>query len=337
MKLALPSEPARSAPREPAVVPVVAQSESSARIEALLVGRELLARKARSFNLATSWLPADLRDDIAILYAFCRLADDLADESETRAEADAALTRLEAELLGDRPQRAVVIALRGLARRHGFPLTHAHALLDGVRTDLDLVRIEDDVQLLDYSYLVASTVGLMLSRILGVRDTEAEPHAIDLGLAMQLTNIVRDVREDAERGRVYLPRTRLAAHGITPEQVIAGTAPRAALRQVCLEVLGLADRYYASAEQGFRFIPLRARFGVAVAARVYASIGWRIRRTGHHPLDGRMVVPSAEKLGRIGQAVAVSLRWSIGPQGPACHDRTLHLALRADDGTGRRP
>jgi phytoene synthase len=177
----------------------------------------------------------------------------------------------------------------------------------------------------------------MLSHLLGVRDPAAEPHAIDLGLAMQLTNIVRDVREDAERGRVYLPRTRLAAHGITPEQVLAGAAPRSALRQVCLEVLNLADRYYASAEQGFRFIPLRSRLGVAVASRVYAAIGWRIRRTGHHPLDGRMVVPRAEKLGRIGQAVAVSLRSSIVPGFAARHDPTLHLALRADDGAGRRP
>jgi phytoene synthase len=320
---------------EPGHAALAIPSESAARLEALVVGRELLARKARSFNLATSLLPADLRDDIAILYAFCRLADDLADESASRAQAGAALNRLEAELLGDRPQQSVVIALRSLARQHGFPVAHARALLDGVRTDLELVRIEDDVQLLDYSYLVASTVGLMLSRILGVRDPEAEPHAIDLGLAMQLTNIVRDVREDAERGRVYLPRTRLAAYGVTPEQVVAGTAPRGALRQVCLEVLELADRYYASAEQGFRFIPLRARFGVAVAARVYASIGWRIRRTGHDPLDGRMVVPPAEKLGRIGQAMAVSLYSSIGPLVHVRHDRTLHLALRTDDGTGR--
>ena len=333
MRLALSVEPQQSAHREP----VVALAESTAWGEALRIGRELLARKARSFHLATSLLPADLRDDISVLYAFCRVADDLADESESPELAEAALARLEAELLGAQPQRPVISALRSLASRRGFPLRHARALLEGVRSDLGLVRIEDDVQLLDYSYLVASTVGLMLSQLLGVRNPEAEPHAIDLGLAMQLTNIVRDVREDAERGRVYLPRTRLAVHGITPEQVVAGTAPRGALRQVCLEVLGLADRYYASAEQGLRFIPLRARFGVAVASRVYAGIGWRIRRTGHHPVDGRMVVPSAEKLGRIGQALALSLRSSLTPGLRIGHDRSLHFALRIEDSAGRRP
>lgn len=333
MSHALSARPELAPPRDPTPAP----SESDAWLQALEFGRTLLARKARSFHLATSLLPADLRDDIAILYAFCRLADDLADESESPEAGDLALRRLDAELRGARPPSAVIAALRALAKRHDFPLTHAHALLDGVRSDLGPVRIEDDVQLLDYSYLVASTVGLMLSHLLGVRDPAAEPHAIDLGLAMQLTNIVRDVREDAERGRVYLPRTRLAAHGITPEQIIDGTASRAALRQVCLELLGLADRYYESAEQGFRFIPLRSRLGVAVAARVYASIGWRIRRTGHHPSDGRMVVPRAEKLGRIGQAVAVSLRSSLVPGYNPRHDPALHLDLKTDAGALRRP
>jgi 15-cis-phytoene synthase len=332
MRLALSAEPRRAGHCEPAAV----EQDSAAWFEAVGIGRQLLARKARSFHLATRLLPEDLRDDIAVLYAFCRIADDLADESDSPELADVALSRLEAELLGAQPQRAVISALRGLARRRGFPLSHARALLEGVRSDLRPARIENDVQLLDYSYLVASTVGLMLNHLLGVVDPEAEPHAIDLGLAMQLTNIVRDVREDAERGRVYLPHTRLTAHGITPEQVIAGTASRGALRDVCLEVLELADRYYASAEQGFRFIPLRARFGVAVAARVYAAIGRRIRRTGHHPLDGRMVVPGPEKLGRIGQAVAVTLRSSITSGLPLGHDRRLHLALRIDDSTGRR-
>lgn len=269
-------------------------------------GQSLLAQKARTFRLATAMLPAGLHDDIAVLYAFCRTADDLVDESAD----EGALLRLERELMGAEVPGPLVQALQDVSRRRGFSLCHAQSLLEGVRGDLGTVIIENDGELLAYSWRVASTVGLMVSRLLGVEDPAAEGHAADLGLAMQLTNIVRDVREDALRGRVYLPRTRLEQHGLSTDDVLQGRQ-REGVRAVCLELLDLADRYYASGEAGFRYIPLRARVGIAVAQRVYASIGWRIRATGHHPLDGRLVVPRAEKLGRVGEAVAVSVRSSF--------------------------
>jgi len=269
-------------------------------------GHALLARKARTFRLATAMLPAGLQDDIAVLYAFCRTADDLADETGD----ELALLRLEREVAGDEPACPLVQALQDLAHRRGISLCHAQSLLTGVRQDLGCVTMENDGELLAYSWRVASTVGLMVSRLIGVRDPAAEGHAADLGLAMQLTNIVRDVREDALRGRVYLPRTRLAARGISVDDVLRGRQ-REGVRVVCLELLDLADAYYASGEAGLRYIPLRARVGIAVAQRVYASIGWRIRATGHHPLDGRLVVPRSETLGRVGEAVAVSVRSSF--------------------------
>lgn len=311
----------RSGCRHPPLDPAVRHS-------AIEEGRRLLARKARTFHLATSMLPLDLRNDIAVLYAFCRMADDVVDESEDGEELD----RVEAELAGRVAARPVIAALRELANRSHFSLAHARTLLQGVRVDLVPVRIEDDAQLLGYSYRVASTVGLMLCRVLGVTNRAADPFAIDLGLAMQLTNIVRDVREDAERGRVYLPRTRLAQYGVAPEDLLSGQAPREAILQVCLEVLELADRYYASAEQGLRFIPAAARFGIAIAARVYASIGWRIRRTGHNPLDGRMVVARPEKLWRVSGALVASVRCSLGASATQRHDRALHRPLRMEAG-----
>jgi phytoene synthase len=277
-------------------------------------GHALLAQKARTFRLATAMLPAALQDDIAVLYAFCRTADDLADESGD----DAALLRLEHELAGAVTASPLVQALQDLSRRRGLSLGHAQALIAGVRQDLGGVMMESDGQLLAYSWRVASTVGLMMSRVLGVEHPAADGHAADLGLAMQLTNIVRDVREDALRGRVYLPRTRLEAHGLSADDVLRGRR-REGVRIVCLELLDLADRYYASGEAGFRYIPLRARLGIAVAQRVYASIGWRIRATGHHPLDGRLVVPRSEKLGRVGEAVAVSFRTSFSRMPSAQH------------------
>lgn len=309
------------------VRPLRASRAERAWEETLARGQELLRLKARSFHLATALLPAELRDDIAVVYAFCRTADDLADESEHAAEARAVLLRLDAELAARRPAGKLVTALARVAERHAFTLEHARVLLEGVRADLDVVRVADDEALLQYCYRVASTVGLMISRVLGVRDPAAEPFAVDLGLAMQITNIVRDVREDVARNRVYLPGTRLRAHGISPDQLCRFAVEREPVRQVCLELLDLADRHYRSAARGFAFIPFRARFGIAVAARVYASIGWRTRRRGHHPFDGRMIVPRTEKLWRIGEAATVTIASSFA--GPVRHDSALHLALHA--------
>lgn len=269
--------------------------------EAVAAGHDLLARKARTFRLASALLPRQLRDDIAVIYAFCRTADDLADDTADAAALDA----LDREVAGLDEPRPLVRALHEVAARHGLALGHARTLLAGVRSDLAPVRITDDAALVAYSYQVASTVGLLLSRVLGVREPGAESHAADLGLAMQLTNIVRDVREDAACGRVYLPGTRLAAHAATPDDVLAGRC-RAAIRAVCLEVLDLADRYYESGRAGLRYIPPRQRVAIAVALEVYGAIGWRIRRTGFHPLDGRMVVPRAEKVARVGQALVLA-------------------------------
>ncbi len=279
--------------------------------EAVQEGRALLARKARSFSLATAFLPRATQDDVAVLYGFCRIADDLADDAADGTEAARALERLEAELLGRAAPRPIVAGLRMLARRHGVSLQHAQTLLRGVRSDLGPVALEDDVALLRYCYRVAATVGLMLNRVLGVRGSAADACAVNLGLAMQITNIVRDVREDAAQGRVYLPRHRLATHGVSAGDVCAGRADRHAVLRVSLDLLELADQLYRQAASGLGFIPGRARFGISAAYRLYASIGWRIRRRGHQPLDGRMVVPAWEKAWRLAEAGAIALRHSV--------------------------
>lgn len=264
-------------------------------LDALLEGRALLRLRARTFRLATLFLPRAMQDDIAIIYAFCRIADDLADESSDDTVAARELERLEQELLGRAAPRPVVSAFRTIARRQGIALTHAVDLLNGVRSDLGVVRIADESALKRYGFAVASTVGLMMNRVLGVRDPGGDAFAIDLGLAMQLTNIVRDVREDASMGRVYLPATLLARHDITAEQLLDGTVDRIRLKAACHELLAMADGCYRNAASGIGCIPLRARFGIAIALRAYAAIGWRIRRLDHDPFAGRVVVPGIEK------------------------------------------
>ena len=171
----------------------------------LQASRAVFAAKARTFHWSARLLPADRRDDAAVVYAFCRLVDDTADEAPTAAVAAAALDRLAAELEGRAEPRPLVAAFLDTAARRGLPLDAARELLAGVRSDLGVVRIADDDALLVYCYRVASTVGLLMCGVLGVRERDALPFAVDLGVAMQLTNICRDVAEDAGRGRVYLP------------------------------------------------------------------------------------------------------------------------------------
>lgn len=263
----------------------------------------VLSTHAKTFRWAQLFLNRQQREDSAIAYAFCRLVDDTVDEARSPEEAARELNRLEAELLLESPPRPLLHAYQELAERCEFGLTPARDLIAGARSDLGLVRVRSDAELQTYCYRVAGTVGLMMSGILGVRDPTALKHAIDLGIAMQLTNICRDVREDAGRGRVYLPLDRLTARGLSAEDLLHGSdldrpcARRDALSQVTRELLSIADVTYEAAERGFHYLPLRARLAICVASRLYAGIGRRLRRTRKSdPWRGRVRVPLAEKL-----------------------------------------
>jgi 15-cis-phytoene synthase len=297
-----------------------------------------LQRKARTFNLASHLLPRSARDDAALVYAFCRLVDDTADESSDPVAAASALDRLALEVQGHAPARPLVAAFRAAAARLDLPLRAAAELIEGVRSDLGAVRVPDDDELLRYCYRVASTVGLMMCAVLGVRRREALPHAVDLGVGMQLTNIARDVAEDARLGRVYLPATRLRRAGVEPDALLDGTADRAAVARVVAEVLALADTYYRSADAGMRDIPWQARQAILVASRVYRAIGLRLRRRSCDALGGRTVVPWTGKIVWCSRALLAGLRpqiLGIGARRP--HDAALHVALRglpgANDGS----
>lgn len=299
----------------------------------LRAAHEVFQARARTFWWASRLLPSDARDDAARVYAFCRLADDTADDANDPEEARAALARLADEVAGRSAARPLVAEFRDAAARRGIPLESALELVEGVRSDLGVVRIADDDELVRYCYRVASTVGLMMCAVLGVRRPGALPHAVDLGVAMQLTNICRDVAEDAARGRVYLPARRLLAAGVDPESLVRGRAGAAGVARVVGETLDLADRYYRSADGGMRDIPLRFRPAILVASRVYRAIGLRLRRRACDALSGRAVVPGPEKVLRGFAAVAEIVRPAISGPGPrGTHDAGLHRALRGFPG-----
>jgi len=258
---------------------------------------DVLARHGRTFHLASWLLPQDRRADAAVLYAFCRNVDDLADEAPDPVTARENIAGVLAELRSEQPARDWVAAFLEVSRRRGIDLQPAGDLCLAVLGDLDLVRVQDDHELFRYGYGVAGTVGLLMCGVLGVADRAAYARAVDLGIAMQITNICRDVKEDAARGRVYLPADRLRAAGVDPEDLVAGRADPRAVAGVVADLLDLADRFYDSGDEGLRAIPMPARAAILVASRVYRAIGVRLgARHAFDALHGRTVVPVPERV-----------------------------------------
>lgn len=307
--------------------------------EIVVHSREVLATHARSFRWASRFLPPEARDDAAVVYAFCRLVDDIADESSDAQTARRQLHRLEREVRREEPARPLVSEFLKVAERRHIDVRSALELIAGVLSDLDAVIVQSDAELLRYCYRVAGTVGLMMCGVLGVTDRVAHPHAIDLGVAMQLTNICRDVLEDAGRGRVYLPADRLRVRGVEPEDLLAGRADRDAVAAVVRDLLRVAENYYESADQGLQYIPPRSRLAIVVASRLYRAIGLKLwRRRNGDALRGRTWITAPGKLALVGVSLAHFVRPTIlGLSSPGSHDRTLHRALRGLPGVSGNP
>ena len=253
----------------------------------------VLARCGRSFRLAGRLLPGNTLQEVARLYAFCRAVDDLADEATDPAVARDELSALrQAICAGDRTN-SLAQSFLTLHASHGLSVRAAATLIDTVTRDLGPVRLSDEAALMDYAYGAAGTVGEMMCTILGVSTAQALPYAIDLGMAMQLTNIARDVIEDAERGRIYLPATWL------PDDMTPSTVPLRAesVFPAVRKLLESADRRYRNGARGFAHLPPRVRPAIKAASRLYEEIGARVLRQGPSYLSaGRCVVPNHRKL-----------------------------------------
>lgn len=295
--------------------------------------RAIMARHARSFSLAAAFLPSGAREDAAILYAFCRWVDDLADEAVSPQVAAEDLGRVDEELVGTRQASPFTGAFLSLADRRGIEVEAARELIRGALSDQGAVRVADDGELLLYAYRVAGVVGLMMCGVLGVRDRAALPFAVDLGIAMQITNICRDVLEDAQRDRCYLPATRLRAQGMDVA-LPDGAQHASSVTPVTLDLLALADRYYASASVGMRAIPWRTRVAIRVASRLYQGIGHALRKRGGNPLLGRTMLSATERARLTTLGLAHALVPAVGALPP--HDTSLHALLPALPGVDKR-
>lgn len=257
----------------------------------LALCRQMIRQGSKSFHLASLLLPEIYRQHARGLYGFCRMADDLVDQAADPAAAvDILSARLERIYDGKPENYPTDRAFADIVHHFAIPRTIPLALIEGFAWDATGKRYETCSDVIDYGVRVAGTVGVMMALIMGRRSDAALARAIDLGVAMQLSNIARDVEEDAALGRVYLPADWLAASGCIPEQVLShpglGTA---AAGQLVFQ----AELLYDRAAGGIAQLPASCRASINAARLLYREIGLEAKRQAHR---GRAFVPTRRKL-----------------------------------------
>jgi phytoene synthase len=273
--------------------------------------RTLMRGGSKTFFAASLLLPARVRAPATALYAFCRLADDAIDLGDDPAAAARRLrTRLDAVYAGRPGDAPEDRALAPVVRRHGVPRALLDALIEGFEWDAAGRRHETLDDLHAYAARVAGTVGAMMALLMDARAPRSIARACELGVAMQLTNVARDVGEDARAGRLYLPRAWLREAGVDPEAWLRAPTHDARIAAVVERLLQAADAAYARAQGGIATLPRDCRGAIRAAQLVYAEIGAQVRRHRLDSVNLRAVVPGARKAALIARASAA---WVVAP------------------------
>ena len=278
--------------------------------------RDITRREAKNFYYAFVTLPPDKRKAIYAAYAFCRHCDDSVDEAGSLQAKTTALAELQSSLdhaYGGQPESPVFMALSDTADRYSIPHEYFSEIIKGVESDLVKTRYTNFEELREYCYRVASVVGLVCIQIFQYHDEAARKYAVDLGLAMQLTNIMRDVRQDWEMGRVYLPQDEMARFGYTEEQLGAKVHNEAFVQ--LLKFHGERARSYF--RNGFQLLPYlsrRCRACPAALGAIYSRVLDRIEGSGYDVLGEQRIALSGGEKARIAAKAWISSMLSLpGP------------------------
>ena len=246
--------------------------------------------EGKSFYWASFFLPKKNRIAASRLYSICRYLDDVADNSKLD-------TSSQIKNIFNQIKENESSEINIFLKKNNINLGILKDLIDGLISDQQNVRVTDEKELIDYSYKVAGTVGLMMLPIINTKDAEARKHAIDLGIAMQLTNIARDVYEDAKMNRLYLPKEWLGQVSIS--DLIDNKLDDQKKRLIELSIknlIELSDKFYANGFSGMKFIPLRTRLAIFFAAKIYKGIGEKIKSGGYVYKLERVYLNKLEKL-----------------------------------------
>ncbi len=284
------------------------------RLRDELTCQRILWRGSRSFAAASVLLPLRVWRPTAAIYAFCRVSDDAVDAPGAGHEALDQLThRLERAYRGAPLDHAVDRAFADVVGRHRIPRALPEALLEGYAWDLQGRSYASLSELRAYCARVASTVGGMMTLLMGRRDPATLARACDLGVAMQLTNVARDVGEDARSGRIYLPRQWLEQEGVDPESLSGAPVFTPALGRVVARLLREAHGLYQRADEGIARLPRDCRLAIAAARGIYADIGRVVAERGYDSVSGRAYTSGRRKL----RLMAATLPWLAARPGAA--------------------
>jgi 15-cis-phytoene synthase len=259
---------------------------------------DITKRSKTNFMVSFAMLPEEKRDAIHTVYAFCRCTDDIVDEEGDHESKSARLGRWAEELergLRNESSHALLNRLSTIAARFNIPAVHFFDLIRGMRMDLERSRYETFEQLHEYCYNVASTVGLMCSEIFGYTNANTRQYAVDLGIALQLTNIVRDVKADAEIGRIYLPHEDFERFGYSYEELLNSTYNENFIRLMRFET-GRARDYYQRARASLAHEDHAAFFAARIMDRIYYRILQKIEQKQFALFDERISISSLSKM-----------------------------------------
>ncbi len=303
---------------------------------------EAIRDGSRSFHAASKLLPRKVRDPALALYAFCRLADDAVDLHAEKADAVLRLhERLDLAYRGTPRDAPADRAFAAMIDEFEMPRELPEALLEGLAWDAMERRYATLSDLRAYSARVASAVGAMMCVLMRVREADALARACDLGVAMQLTNIARDVGEDAREGRLYLPTDWLIDEGLDVEGFLEKPEMTMALRRVIKRLLREADALYVRSEAGVSALPLSSRPGIFAARYIYAGIGGQLRRLDMDSVAHRAKTSGAQKIGWLMLSLGRAAGTLVMPRSSVIHARplpeTAYLVEAASDLTHRAP
>ncbi len=248
-----------------------------------------LGKHGKSFYWASFFLPNKNKGAASELYSICRYFDDLADEtSKDQSEK----LKAEYEQICNNDEHPI----SKFFKNHGISIEILGDLIKGLIQDQKLVRIQKEKDLIEYSYQVAGTVGLMMQPLILVNNKKANKHAIDLGIAMQLTNIARDIYEDAIMNRVYLPKEWLK--NISIEQLKNDSTHEIQLQmsKILKKLINLSEIYYQNGFSGMRYIPIKTRLTIFFAAKIYRAIGMKIKNNKYQYSNKRIYLNNFNKL-----------------------------------------
>ena len=267
---------------------------------------QIIYENSKSFYWASKFLPKKILKKVINIYAFCRLQDDLVDEG----------IKIE--------DSSEVEELENIIKSYGVSKNIISNLMEGINSDKNFKRFKDNSELLRYCYKVAGVVGLMMIKALDIKQSEAKYFAIDLGMAMQLTNISRDIMQDYKKNRIYIPENT----GINKDIISNMTSENEKkIKKVVNQIILKSEIYYKSSLNGMRYIPIRSRLAILVSLRIYQGIGIKIIKTEKKFIHENLYVTNIEKTLIVAKALIEFLIFFIFPIYKKKHNIYLHESL----------